>query len=382
MQLAMVGLGRMGANLVRRLMRAGHECVVHDKDGAAVDALAAEGALPARGLDDLVTRLHAPRAVWVMLPHGAATESTITELSRAPVTRRRRDRRRQQPPSRRRAARARSRGALDRLPRHRHQRRRVGPGARLLPDDRRAARLRAAPGAAVRCAGAGRRHAAAHAGARGRGGQRRARLAALRTGRRRPLRQDDPQRHRVRNDAGAGRGLRHPAQRRQIVVRARAPLSFRPRRHRRGLAPRQRGVVVAARPRRAGARRGSATVGLLGRGRRFRRGPLDRAGRGRRGGARRGADRRAVCALSLAPGPHLCREDVVGAAATSSAATSNARNPERRRDGFVPKGQRRNHHTIKVDHRALQSRTSATRRVPPAGDHPTCRSLRCSCARC
>ena len=48
MQLAMVGLGRMGANLVRRLMRAGHECVVHDRDGAAVDALAAEGALPAR----------------------------------------------------------------------------------------------------------------------------------------------------------------------------------------------------------------------------------------------------------------------------------------------------------------------------------------------
>jgi 6-phosphogluconate dehydrogenase len=82
MQLAMVGLGRMGANLVRRLMRAGHECVVHDKDGAAVDALAAVGAVPARGLDELVTRLRAPRAVWVMLPHGAATESTITELSR------------------------------------------------------------------------------------------------------------------------------------------------------------------------------------------------------------------------------------------------------------------------------------------------------------
>ena len=82
MQLAMVGLGRMGANLVRRLMRAGHECVVHDHDGAAVDALAAEGAVPARGLDELVARLRAPRAVWVMLPHGDATESTITELAR------------------------------------------------------------------------------------------------------------------------------------------------------------------------------------------------------------------------------------------------------------------------------------------------------------
>ncbi|HSW24592.1 MAG TPA: NAD(P)-binding domain-containing protein, partial [Burkholderiaceae bacterium] len=64
MQLAMVGLGRMGANLVRRLMRAGHECVVHDRDDAAVDALAAEGARPARGLRELVACVRAPRAVW------------------------------------------------------------------------------------------------------------------------------------------------------------------------------------------------------------------------------------------------------------------------------------------------------------------------------
>jgi 6-phosphogluconate dehydrogenase len=81
MQLAMVGLGRMGANLVRRLMRAGHECVVYDRDASAVDALAAQGAWPARGLDELVAHLHAPRAVWVMLPHGAATEATIAELA-------------------------------------------------------------------------------------------------------------------------------------------------------------------------------------------------------------------------------------------------------------------------------------------------------------
>jgi 6-phosphogluconate dehydrogenase len=82
MQLAMVGLGRMGANLVRRLMRAGHECVVHDRDGAAVDALAAEGALHAHALAELVARMRTPRAVWVMLPHGDATESTINELAR------------------------------------------------------------------------------------------------------------------------------------------------------------------------------------------------------------------------------------------------------------------------------------------------------------
>jgi 6-phosphogluconate dehydrogenase len=81
MQLAMVGLGRMGANLVRRLMGAGHECVVFDRDGVAVDKLAREGASPAGSLPDLVSRLRAPRAVWVMLPHGAATESTLAELA-------------------------------------------------------------------------------------------------------------------------------------------------------------------------------------------------------------------------------------------------------------------------------------------------------------
>jgi 6-phosphogluconate dehydrogenase len=82
MQLAMVGLGRMGANLARRLMRAEHECVVFDRDAAAVETLAREGAVPARSLDELGASLQPPRAAWVMLPHGAATESTIAELAR------------------------------------------------------------------------------------------------------------------------------------------------------------------------------------------------------------------------------------------------------------------------------------------------------------
>jgi 6-phosphogluconate dehydrogenase len=82
MQIAMVGLGRMGANLVRRLMRAGHSCVVHDANAGAIDALAREGATPARDLDALVAQLGSPRAVWVMLPHGDATEHTIAELKR------------------------------------------------------------------------------------------------------------------------------------------------------------------------------------------------------------------------------------------------------------------------------------------------------------
>jgi 6-phosphogluconate dehydrogenase len=81
MQLGMVGLGRMGGNLVRRLMRAGHECVVFDADAGTVDKLAGEGARPALDLDDLVAQLDAPRAVWVMLPHGQVTEDTIAALA-------------------------------------------------------------------------------------------------------------------------------------------------------------------------------------------------------------------------------------------------------------------------------------------------------------
>lgn len=81
MQLAMVGLGRMGGNLVRRLIRAGHYCVGYDADQTAVAQLAAEGAASAGDLPELVRKLDAPRAVWVMLPHGAMTEKTIDELA-------------------------------------------------------------------------------------------------------------------------------------------------------------------------------------------------------------------------------------------------------------------------------------------------------------
>ena len=80
MRLGMVGLGRMGANLVRRLARAGISSVVWDRDPAAVAALAAEGAEAATDLADLVRRLDAPRAVWVMLPAGAATEDALAHL--------------------------------------------------------------------------------------------------------------------------------------------------------------------------------------------------------------------------------------------------------------------------------------------------------------
>ncbi len=79
MQLGMVGLGRMGANLVRRLMRDGHECAVFDVNPDAVAALESEGAVPARSLEDLVARLRRPRAVWLMLP-AALVEQTLEEL--------------------------------------------------------------------------------------------------------------------------------------------------------------------------------------------------------------------------------------------------------------------------------------------------------------
>ncbi len=68
MQVAMLGLGRMGANLVRRLMKAGHECVVYDVDPKAVDALGAEGATPAKRIDTLRELLRPPRIAWVMVP--------------------------------------------------------------------------------------------------------------------------------------------------------------------------------------------------------------------------------------------------------------------------------------------------------------------------
>jgi 6-phosphogluconate dehydrogenase len=79
MQLGMVGLGRMGANLVRRLMRDGHRCVVYDVNPAAVNVLAGEGATGATSLDDLVAKLDKPRAVWLMLP-AAIVDSTLNAL--------------------------------------------------------------------------------------------------------------------------------------------------------------------------------------------------------------------------------------------------------------------------------------------------------------
>ncbi|GBD37235.1 6-phosphogluconate dehydrogenase, NAD(+)-dependent, decarboxylating [bacterium HR36] len=80
MELGMVGLGRMGANMARRLMRRGHRLVVYDRDPETVNQLQSEGAIPSASLRQLVEQLTPPRIVWLMLPAGEVTEETILEL--------------------------------------------------------------------------------------------------------------------------------------------------------------------------------------------------------------------------------------------------------------------------------------------------------------
>ena len=80
MQIGFIGLGKMGANMVRRLTKGGHECVVFDRDPGAVKALEDQGAVAASDLADLVSKLNGPRAVWVMVPCGDPTEQVVMAL--------------------------------------------------------------------------------------------------------------------------------------------------------------------------------------------------------------------------------------------------------------------------------------------------------------
>jgi 6-phosphogluconate dehydrogenase len=80
MQLGMIGLGRMGGNIVRRLTRNGHECVVFDRNPATIKALVGKGVTGGADLKQLVSQLEKPRTVWVMLPAGEITESTVQQL--------------------------------------------------------------------------------------------------------------------------------------------------------------------------------------------------------------------------------------------------------------------------------------------------------------
>ena len=81
MQLGMVGLGRMGAGIVRRLLRDGHDCVGYDVSADAVKELEADGAVGSTSLEDFAARLEKPRAVWVMVPAGEITSATIAALA-------------------------------------------------------------------------------------------------------------------------------------------------------------------------------------------------------------------------------------------------------------------------------------------------------------
>src|SRR5262245_23926865 len=80
MHIGMIGLGRMGANMVRRLLRGGHACVVYNRTPDPVKALVKEGAVGAESLADLVKKLDAPRAIWLMVP-AAAVEGSIADLA-------------------------------------------------------------------------------------------------------------------------------------------------------------------------------------------------------------------------------------------------------------------------------------------------------------
>ncbi len=81
MKLGMIGLGRMGANMTQRLLLAGHQLVVYDQNADAVASSGANGAMGAESVADLVDKLEAPRAVWIMLPAGAVTDAVIDELA-------------------------------------------------------------------------------------------------------------------------------------------------------------------------------------------------------------------------------------------------------------------------------------------------------------
>ncbi len=90
MQMGMIGLGRMGANMVRRLIRGGHECFVFDLNAESVKQLEGEGAGGASTIEDLVEKMRKPRAVWMMVPAGDPTEKTIERVIEVYVRRRHR----------------------------------------------------------------------------------------------------------------------------------------------------------------------------------------------------------------------------------------------------------------------------------------------------
>ena len=340
MQLGMIGLGRMGANLVRRLMRDGHHCVAYDVNADAVKGLEAKAPIGANSLAEFVGNAgeaaqhldHGPgrdrgrRRCEQLVPLLDADDVIIdggNSYYRDDITR---------------SKALQAEGAA--LPRRRHLRRRVGPGARVLPDDRRGRR--------PRCCGSTRssrrsrpvegsveptpgRAARRFPGVRG--------LPALRAVRRRALRQDGAQRHRVRHDGrdrrGAvdhqGRRHRHAAERQHrrgehAAARPRGlPVRHQRRRRGRGVAARLGGLVLAGRPDRRGAGQVAGPRRVRRPGVRLRRGPVDGGGGDRRGRARAGHHRVAVPAVRVAGPRRVHRRRSSPRCGRSSAGTRRRR---------------------------------------------------------
>ena len=328
MKIGLIGLGRMGGNIARRLMRGGHEVVAWDHGQAAIDALVRDGAEGATSIEDMHAKLPSPAIWWVMLPAGDPTEQTVAAIAALS-----------------------SEGAVI-----------IDGGNTFYKDDiRRAKELREkgiryvdvgtsggvwglergycmmigadndafdlidpilktlAPGLGTiartpnRMEQEGEDHRAElgyiHAGPAGIG----------------PLRQDDPQRHRVWLDAGLCRRLRHPEGEVVGQIAGGSALRSQLDRHCRGVAAGQRDLVVAARPHGGGAREGSDVVELFRPGRRFGRRPLDdRSGDGGGGAGQRPRDPR--CSPAIAAGSSMsspirsCRR-----CASASAGTSRCR---------------------------------------------------------
>ena len=268
MELGLVGLGKMGGNMRERIRRAGHTVIGYDRNPDLADV---------HSLEELVGKLKGPRVVWVMVPAGAATQSTIDELAEllSPGDVVVDGGNSRWTDDEKHAERARRQG--HRLRRLRCLRRRLGPGERLRADVRRRRRARRQGPAGLR-----------RAQARGR-----LRLGARRQGRRRPLRQDGPQRHRVRHDAGLCRGLGAAGEGRLGHRRPRGlPL----------LAGGHGHPLLAAGPGgpRAGRGRAPGEAARLRGG--LRRGPLDGGGGDRQRGAAARDHRLALRPLRLPPG--------------------------------------------------------------------------------
>src|SRR6516162_7512767 len=207
MQLGMIGLGRMGGNMVRRLLKSGHQCVVYNKSANAVAELVKEKAVGTTSLADFTKKLTKPRAVWLMVPTGVVDNviaDLLPYLERGDILidggnsyyiddiRRAKD--------------LASRGIH--LCRRWHERWHLGARTRLLHDDWGRRRSREAPRSDLRDACAGPRQYSAHAGPRTGQWHVRAGLSALRTAWCRPFRQNGPQRNRIRSDGGICRRAR------------------------------------------------------------------------------------------------------------------------------------------------------------------------------